>query len=359
MNAQGATFYIGLIITIFLLFSCKKHEIKDPVTSTPVFTANGEFGGESFVLEAGNEGVVMTTSTKFINGVEHYSGRLGTDDFYIEMGVFGGNIDMEQDISPETLEQMLSFAQQGNQSLLVLSKDQFPNSALIEKIDWYIDGNFAGTNSCQIMEPGKYEVCTNVFFTEGKAVSSCNEMIVGYETHGNYTLHSFLNQGGHLQVWVDEVTESVESVSWKLNGENLPDNDLLLERFVDASIQRIEAEVRFTNGATRKKMIVMDGSYEGRVIYDFSIHESELNYPVQWDFNVILNIKKDGQIYSTLNASNEQSSITISDITYYGKNASGKHVYKCTASVNAFVKSISGLNPLPVNFNAVFGIEIN
>lgn len=359
MNAQGMTYYIGLILTIFLLFSCKKHEIKDPVTSTPVFTANGEFDGESFVLEAGNNNVVMTTTTKIINGVEHYSGKLGTDDFYVEMGVFRGNIDTEQDISPETLEQMLTFAQQGTQPLLVLSKDQFPNSALIDKVDWYVDGDFKGANTCEIMEPGKYEVCANVFFTGGKAVLSCNEMIVGYETHGNFTLHSFLSQSGYLKVWVDETTESVESVSWKLNGESLSDDELLLERFVDASLQRIEAEVRFTNGVTRKKMIVMDGTFAGKVVYDFSVHESELNYPAQWDFNVILNIKKDGEVYSTLNTSNEQGSITISDITYYGKNALGKHVYKCTASVNAFVKSISGGNPLPVNFNTVFGIEIN
>jgi hypothetical protein len=359
MKTINTSYYTGLILMLLLLFSCNKHEIKDPVNSAPVFTASGELDGESFLLEAGNEGCVMTTEMKEINGVEHYSGKLGTSDFYIEMGIFGGNVDMDQEISPESLEQMLSFAQLGTGPLLVLTKDQFPNAVLIEKIDWYVDGDFKGTNSCEFMEPGKYDVCANVFFTEGKAVSSCNEMIVGYETHGNYTLHSFLSQGGHLKVWVDEATETVESVSWRLNGENLIDNDLLLERFVDGAIQRIEAEVRFTNGASRKKMIVIDGASTGKVIYDFSIHESELNYPAQWDFNVILNMKKDGTMYSSLNTSNQQSAIQITDIVYYGKNASGKNVYKCMATVSANVKSLTGGDPVSLNFNTVFGIEID
>jgi hypothetical protein len=60
-----------------------------------------------------------------------------------------------------------------------------------------------------------------------------------------------------------------------------------------------------------------------------------------------------------MGVNNIDSSLEISDISYYGLNAQGHEVYKCVGTINAFVKEVGTGNISPVSITATFGLEMN
>ena len=348
-----------LFFAIVLLGACKKKEIEDPSPdSGPIFTATGTLGNETFLLEAGNDNVFMNTSINMSNGVKVYSGKLGNEEMEIEIGFHESNIDLEVPFSIQNFPTSLKFATLPSQTLAFLSKDLLPNSMFIEEVKWFINGVFSGVNDVEIIEPGKYNVCAEVKFNDGSEATLCNEMILGFAVNASCKIRHILQSNGNLKVWLDAYSTPVDHILWYVDDVLVGENENL-ETNIDDQNHLVSAEIFYTNGAHRKKSILVDGSLSGKLIDDFSVFENGSVSQVKWDNSVILKMKKDGLVYSSAGADNTMSSIQILNLSYYGKNSAGMDVYKCAASVNVNVREGQAGETLPLNFTTTFGFEMH
>jgi hypothetical protein len=358
---RSKTSHITLLfvsMATMLLFSCKKKTIDPPAGSTsPVFALNGSLDGDDFTIEAGKNNAFMTTFMDMSNGVALFSGRLGADDLFVEMGIYNGDVDIVQPFSLKNFQGNLLFAEACISPLLTLSKNDFPNAQFINEVKWFIDGELAGVNSATISSPGKYNVCALVKFMDQTEATVCNEMIIGYNVNAHCRMHYFMNMQGQLKVWMDEASAPIEYIDWKVDGLASGNLDLL-DIYVNQELHTIEAEVHFENGVVRKKSMVIDGSSNGKFIYDFSSLEQSVVNPIKWDYAIVLQVMKDGKLYSSLNADNSESQISITDFSYYGLNAQGKKVYKCIAQINAFLAENGSSTTKHFEGTTTFGVEI-
>jgi hypothetical protein len=348
-----------LFFAIALLSACKKKEIENPTTnSSPIFTAAGTVGNENFLLEAGNENVFMSTFINMSNGVKVYSGKLGNEDMEIEIGFHEGNIDLDGPFNVQTFPMNLKFAALSSQPLAILSKDLLPNSMFIEEVKWYINGVFTGVNDVEIIEPGKYNVCAEVEFNDGSEATLCNEMILGFAVNASCKMRHVLQSNGNLKVWLDAYSTPVDHVLWHVD-DTLIGESMNLNTNIDHQNHLISAEIYYMNGAHRKKSILVDGSLSGKLIDDFSVFENGSVSQIKWDHSVVLKVKKNGLVYSSVGADNTASSIQLLNLSYYGKNSAGKDVYKCIASVSANVREVQAGSILPIEFTTTFGLEMH
>jgi hypothetical protein len=182
-------------------------------------------------------------------------------------------------------------------------------------------------------------------------------MIVGYQKHAGCVLRQLVAPNGELQSWVDVGDVPVSSIRWFLDGQHMTDGPKLIT-MLDPSLHSVRAEITYANGVKRFKTVLADGGNEGRFLDDFSVHENSTpNY--FRDFNAVIEFDKDGKHYSSVNTGNNSSSVEIADVAYFGKNASGKSVFKITANINCNLKeSISG-QVLPFTCSTVFGVQVD
>jgi hypothetical protein len=274
------------------------------------------------------------------------------------MGVYQGDLDMIEPFSLKNFQGALHFIESPAQSLVTLSKEDFPNTMSIDEIIWIVDGEETSVNNLQINEPGNYNVCAEVHFYGGAVSTLCNEVIVGYHTNANCRIRHFINANNSLKVWIDEESSSIGSIDWYVDGSKVSD-ELILEMSVDQNGHHVMAEINFTNGAVRRKSILVDGSQGGHFIDDFSYMEEVSSNEIRWDYGVLIQVKKNGKLYSTLGANNSDSNVQVMDLEYFGLNDQGKHVYICEAQVNAVVKDVGGSELLPLTFKTKFGLEMN
>ena len=347
------------VLFLLVLTSCEKHKVEDPLPEgKPVFTAQGTFGTEEFALGAGKGNCFMSTFLHEENGVMRYSGRLGSADFYVEMGVFQGDLDMTEPLSLENFQGSLAFAELPTEALVLLSKDQFGNAANMQEVNWYLDGTWAGVNEIEIMEPGKYEVCAEVKFYDQSISVLCNTLLVGYHLNASATVQHTISGQGVLNAWVSDYTEDVQSVKWFVDGENIS-SSMQLSTSISNSSHDVMAEITFSNGAIRQKRIVVDGASSNKHIGDFTTVEMGTSNQFNWDYKVVIRVVKDGKTYSTVDADNAKSEIELVDIVYFGKNSAGKDVYKCIGTVSANLKDEQSGELKEISFTTSFGLEMS
>jgi hypothetical protein len=181
---------------------------------------------------------------------------------------------------------------------------------------------------------------------------------VGYYTNAQCRIRHFVNANNQLKVWVDEESSAIESIEWSLDGAKIAESNLL-ELTIDQNKHYIASVIYFKNGSTRRKTILVDGSQSGQFIDDFSHVEDEITNQIRWDYSVLIQLKRNGKNYTSLGASDEESTVQLIEIEYYGLNDQGKHVYKCEGLVNTFVKELSSGEIVPLSFTAKFGLELN
>lgn len=345
-------------LCLLVATSCSKEPIVLPESNDPVFMVSGTIGGESFDLIAGDNNAFMHTSTEIESGVRVFTGRLSDGETYIEMGIYDGNIDKPNHIPELDLSSVvLNFAKKAQDPLLVLRKsdlDQYQNMA---SVDWYVNGSFAGTNEAFIMNPGKYNVCAFVHFAAGDSEELCDEIIIGYSRSANCTITPTVQQGV-LTSSISSVGSNVESVEWFVDGVSVGTNPNLSTNISQES-HLLTAKVSFENGAYRTKSCRINGLYPTRYISDFSLFElySGSNFQDQ-DYNIKLEMRKDGHVYKTVRANNDSSTLTLLGIEYYGKNTENKDVYKATVAIDAIVMDLVSEKLIPIHFTAVVGIEV-
>jgi hypothetical protein len=352
--------YIYLVIIFFASLSitgCKKDLIEEPQTDeSPVFKIEGELGQESFTACAGDDGFLMSTFIKQVNGVDFFAGSISNGDVEFEMGFFNGNLDMTSSSLTNELAEDIFFANQPVAPLLSISKDDFPNSSLISSINWSLNGIVVAQDNLVISEPGRYLVGAKVNFFDGTNATIENELIVGYHRNVFSQLRHFMGQNGHLKAWIDENTSEVQAIKWYLDGQ-LVSNELIFNTIVTPYGHKITAIIDFENGTHRTKTIWVDGSSQGKFIDDISSFES-LSSAVEWDYKSKISFKYKGQTYSSISVNNQSSTFEVLGIQHYSTSSQGKPIYKIIANINCMMKNTISNEVLPFNALTTFAIEI-
>jgi hypothetical protein len=361
------TYFLLCTVGMLSLGSCTKEVINLPEANDPVFTLNGTMAGIEFDLIAGDDNAFMHTGTEMINGVNLFSGELSNGDFSLELGIFDGLVDKPGHITVDEIKNITpTFASHSSEPLLVLSKTKLGGNQVIKSVDWYINNTFAGSGDVEIRQPGKYAVCAFITFVNDDTNQLCEDIIVGYERSANFSIqYNFQagqqggQQGGFINASISAVDATVQSVEWFV--DDVPEyTSQSIGHQLSPESTRLKAIVHFDNGTVREKTVIIDGENNVYSSKSFSIMEMSSTYegPNQ-DFNIRLTIKSDGKTYLSEYANNKNSSLAITGVEFYGKNAEGNDVYKVSGVVNAVVMELVTEKMVAVTFATVFGVEIN
>ena len=118
---------------------------------------------------------------------------------------------------------------------------------------------------------------------------------------------------------------------------------------------RVKAKVFYHNGAVAEKTILVDGSFQGRYIEDFSVFELPLQDDT-WDNAVGLEVVKDGETYRTFDVSNYKGSMEIIGVEWYVHPITGQEMFKVAAEIDAKLKSTTTGNIISTSLYVVFGL---
>ena len=350
---------LGVAFVAFLLTACSKEQLEIPESNAPVFTVDGTFGGDDISLIAGDEGAYMFTHTQVMNGVKFYSGMISNGSLSVELGIYDGMLDIpnhQPELELTNINPLCS--QMTSQPITILSKNMFSNSQNISSIVWSMNGVVVGTNNVEVMEAGHFNVCAEITYYDSSTETLCNDMILGYDRSANFSIE-FTSTGGYIDASLSDITPglNVTSVEWYLDN-SLVSTNVGLNLPAASGAYELSAVLHFSNGAIKRKNVLVNCSDPSKNIEDFTMFEEMASTSVQQDFNYRLKIINNGQIYDSHLAENGIASLDILDIEYYGPNSNGNSVYKIHANVDAMVRTANSTKQIPVSFTTVFGVEI-
>lgn len=354
MNYTVKYLFLGLIILISS--SCKKDKIEIPESNDPVFTVSGHFDGEEFNIIAGDNGAYMNTMTQVENGVNVFSGIISNENLSIEVGVFDGNLDVVSNGIPGSNIAPV-FSSVSTTPIATLSKNAFQNASSINYIKWIVDGIDKGTNDVSIYEAGKYNICSEIHFDDGSQKTLCNELLLGFNHNATCNIKTTLLGNGNVKIHTNNQSNQTSSVQWYLNDVLTSTSDTF-QINLPSDLQKVTAKIHFQNGTVKTKSILVNGYNEQKNIEDFSVFETQSEAFTPRDFNVKVIVKKGNETFRSDLANNVSSNISISDISYFGLNSSGKEVYKITGVLNCNERKVGTTTDSNLKLNFVFGIEI-
>lgn len=346
---------LTFLILSILILSCKKQEIKDPpIGNNPVFRASGSIGNESYQFVAGDNNCSMETGILNINGIKNYFGNFNSGENQLKI-VFKDGL-MNQSLI-ESLGNSINICSFPNSNQVTLSKNNMPNSYLIETIDWYVNGSYAGLNEITLNESGIFDVCAHVKFTDNSIADVCNEIILGYTCGTQFQLRHFLSGDGELKVWIDESNEDVSSVDWYLDEQWIGSNEDL-EIDINEYAHTLRAEVLFENGSKRTRSIWIDGSLQGKYIDDFASVESNWQGPNQ-DFSAQIFLNWNDKAYISIHNEQSQDFFTIESVTPYGLNEAGKSVIKIHGVISCGMQDVETGSISPFECEVDFALQVD
>ncbi len=314
----------NLLIFILILSSCSKLEIKDPpLGNDPIFKASGSIANEDFQFTAGDNGWVMETGIFTENGVKNYFGRLYNGNDGLKIVFKDGLLNIP---FIDALNSSVALSSYPNNNQITLSKSNMPNSNMIQSIEWFVDGNFAGLNDVILNQSGVFEVCANVLFIDGSSANVCNDIILGYAHDSHFQVRHFLTNDGDLKVWIDENEEDIDHIDWYLD-DQWASSEEDLNIVIDQNAHSLRAELIFENGSKRTRSIWIDGSLEGKYIDDFASIENSWQGPNE-DYSTQIFLNWNNKEYVSIHNEQSQDFFNVESVVPYGLNASGKQVVK-------------------------------
>ena len=348
--------YILITMSLLVMVSCKKDKIEIPESNEPVFRVYGTFDGDSLNLVAGDDGAYMHTMTKLENGVNIFTGIISNETMSFEVGVFDGNLDVQDGPVPSTNIAPI-YSSVSLIPIATLSKNVFQNASMINYIKWIVDDVDRGTNDVPIYEAGVYEVCAEVYFQDGSQKTLCNEIILGFNHNATFDVQTTLMGNGIVKAVIENMSNPMTSVEWYLNDVLTP-YTAIFEQYVIDTPQKLTAKVYFQNGAVKTKSMLINGYYSQKNIEDFTAFEVQSESFTPSDFNIRVNIIKNGESFRSDMADNVSSSVQITEIEYFGLNSAGKNVYKVSGVIDCKERKVGTTTDANLNVNFVFGIEI-
>ncbi|MCE3295991.1 MAG: hypothetical protein K0R65_1705 [Crocinitomicaceae bacterium] len=344
-----------LLLAGILFTACKKKIVEIPESNSPVFVTTGQLGEDNISIVAGDDDAQFSNSISTINGVSYYSGTLIQGSTEIELGMYKGDNELPQlNIDNITSLSSMGFASLPLGPLFEVKRENFENNSNIKEIKWYVDDVYAGTNSVKIFEPGKYRVCAKILYANKYESEVCNDIIVGYTRSNELELDFSLEGNNQFTSWI-ESTGTVSHVKWYLN-EQLISEETSLSTVLPATFNKLKAEVTFADGSKRVRSVMVDGTHSDCSIEDFARQEQNDN--LSWDYKLRLNIKYEGNEYSSMDVDNSESSLKISSIDYFGIDSKGNPVYLVKGLLKSKVKSKATNDILDVNLNISWGLGL-
>lgn len=358
MRRVRASIAFMVVMGGLFLYSCDKHSVSVPQSNDPVFKAEGTIESDPFTLVAGDNNAFMFTYIEMENNVSIFTGKLSNGDLSIELGIYDGLIDKPTHNIVNSLPSEFIFSRKSTSPLAVLSRESFPNSDLIYSVSWTVDG-VTYPDVLTIMNPGKYIVRADISFIDGSSNVLTSELIFGYKRHANFHIKHYLNQSGMLIAWVEDPQVDVEKIEWYLDDNFISDESKITVNQLTQVSHVLRADVNFANGVRRSKNMLVDGSLSGKFIDDLSFFEASALSLIDRDFNIRVKLEQNGVTYSSGEVNNSLNTVTFSDISYYGKDGNGNHVYKVKAHIVANVKDVQNVNGTRLlEFDATFGLAI-
>ncbi len=342
------------LVMSVLVFSCKKNQIEPiPENNIPVFTIDGEFGGESIHYSAGDDGIVMNGAIETRNGVNYAYGEFTNGSTKFKLGIFDGNVAIPGIQGSFAVGDTFFFAKKRTEPLAYLSAAMLTSGSKINSVDWYANSVFLGSNNVEIKEPGVYKICGEFTFDDNSTETICNTMYLGFENDVDVSVRHFLNENSILNLWLEGNVSDIDSVRWYFGDEYKWTGETCTKDF-SFEPKLVTAKVFYANGAEISKTIRVDGTFNGHWIDDFSVFQLPI-IESNWDYNVGLEVERNGQTFSTFNVTNYKGSFIVKKLDYYVHPMTGAPMIRIEADVDAKLKSSTGA-VVTTTLNVVLGI---
>lgn len=343
-----------LLVLLLLGSACKKKTIETlPPSNSPVFYVKGILDGNPIDYHAGVNGMAMSSGFESRNGVEYAYANFSDGLTTYKMGMFDGNTSLPNDMHDIQVGDTLFFAQKPTQILAYISVSQFSNYFMFSDVQWRINGQNIAHENVSIMEPGVYDIEGKFTFNDGIQRTISNRLYLGFKDDTPLSIHHFLSDPDQLKLWIEGNTQDVDSVQWYFDNE-LKSTGESCTQMITPEIKTIKAKVYYHNSAVQERLIVVDGSFGGRYVEDFSVFKAP-DQNTFWDYLVGLEVEKDGDLYSTFNVSNYKGNFVVKSKSVYTHPSTGKQLTKIEADLDAKLKSMSTGKIIESKINTVFG----
>lgn len=339
-----------------MFFSCKKQSI-DPLPSenTPVFTINGKLGDETIHYAAGDDGIVMNSGIETRNGVKYAFGEFSNGSMQFKLGAFASHVTIPNaNQGAFAIGDTFYFGQKPTESLAYLSSTLLSNSSKINHIDWYVDNVLMNNEHVNLYEPGMYDVCGVFTFDNNQTETLCNRMLIGFENDVDFSVRHFLSENSELNLWLEGNKEGIDSVQWFID-DVYQWTGQTCTKVIGQERKVVSAHVYYHNGANLKRNILVDGTFNGHFIEDFSAFVSTSNN-LKWDKAVGLEINRNGKGYSTFNVSNYKGSFILNNVEYYIHPVTNEPMMRITVTIDAQLKSQSTEEVIAADLKVIFGL---
>lgn len=350
--------YLSFLIAILLLSSCSKDVIEPlPEENSPVFNVSGQINGQQVSLLAGESGAFMNTSTTLRNNVKHFNGSLENTQTSFSISFSEGMLDIPSfNSNIEDFESFEIAPYTFGEPLATYSIDNFPNKQYIYSIQWTVNGEVQSGGTLKIYEPGKFNICASITYTDGTEGYSCNEVLIGYQKNVNSVLRHMITQNYNTIAYLDSPNEAISSIDWSINdnivatsnSENYKTDSFNLEQF------RLGAKVTFQNGVERKKEIFVNTQNANNYIGDFSILENQST--LKWDHSATVIVRHNEKEYRAIQNSSNTAAITINDVVSFNNNSSGDKVSIFKGTLNCSFIDLSTEEVVDGEFEFSFGV---
>jgi uncharacterized protein YkvS len=350
--------YFTFLIAILLLNSCSKDTIEPlPEDNSPVFNVSGQIDGQAISISAGEIGAFMNTSTTLRNNVKQFNGSLENAQTDFSITFSDGMLDIPNfNSNIEDFEAFAIAPYTYGQPLAKYSIENFPNGQYIYNIEWSVDGEAQSGSTLEIYEPGKFNICASITFTDGSQGSSCNEVLVGYQKNVNSVLRHIITQNYNTIAYLDSPNEAINSIDWSINDNVVATSNSQNYKADSLSFDyyRLGAKVTFQNGVERKKEIFVNTQNANNYIGDFSILENQST--LKWDHSATVIVRHNEKEYRAIQNSSNTANIIVNDVVSFSNNSSGDQVSIFKGTLNCSFIDLSTEEIVDGEFEFSFGV---
>tara|TARA_B100000508_G_scaffold11104_1_gene7843 strand:- start:15547 stop:16608 length:1062 start_codon:yes stop_codon:yes gene_type:complete len=341
-------FVISLIV-----FSCTKEDITpDPPSNDPVFGAQGTIDGNEISLEAGEDNAYMYTDVVTVNGVDQFRGALIEGDIEMNVNISDGMLDIPE-LSTDIVGTGIQIAPYNNNPLATLSKSLFPNEEFIDEVTWTIDGVTQPYSEINISEPGRYEICADVIFSNGSTGSTCNTYLIGYQKNTNAVVKYLVGQNDQIISFVESPNNEINEIKWYRNDVLVSDAMTYKDSTSGLNTYSLKARITFANGSFREREIWVNRNQTDYRLSDLSSIELQSN--LTWDHKASIEINYFGEKYISFPGSQNQE-IIVTNSFEYGTNDDGEKVTYIEGQLNSTFLKVSTQDTVNASLDIRFGI---
>lgn len=345
---------VSIFLCVLLAFGCTKDEITpEPPSNDPVFSSSGSIDGHEIDLVAGEVNTYMYTDVVEVNGVDQYRGALINNNSEFKINISDGMLDIPN-INTDIIGSAIPIAPLTSSGVLAtLSKSMFSNAQLIDELVWTIDGVEHSSTEISINEPGEYDICADVVFSDGTTGSTCNTYLIGYQKNVHAVVRYIVGQNNQIISFVESPNNEISSIEWFRN-DVLVSEDMNYKDSVSGLLNySLKAKIQFANGSFREREIWVNRVNTNNKIEDLSSIENQSN--LTWDHKATVEVNYNGDKYISSPGVQDQQ-ILITNTFDYGTNSQGQQVTFIEGNLNATFLNTSTQDTVNGSFDIRFGI---